>query len=202
MRPQNRIVILLAEYTFRVLSYKAIGRIPKNMKDARDPSKGILLTNLPKLLKGYGQTFDGYPADYKVAVVVVCDLDDKNLRTFLDELNEVLDSCHPKPEARFRIAILEGEAWLLGDLAAVRSAYPDARRDVLTSYVNDSICGTWEKLADAVDHGGARALSRKGPQAVGAEKFRWAEAICPRMSVEDNASPGFCLFRDDVRALW
>ena len=42
--------------TFRVHPYKGIGHIPKNMKDARDPSKRILLTNLPKLLKGYGRT--------------------------------------------------------------------------------------------------------------------------------------------------
>jgi hypothetical protein len=89
----------------------------------------------------------------------------------------------------------------LGDFAAVKSAYQNAKDDVLDSYENDSICGTWEVLADAVYAGGARALSRKGWQAVGAEKSRWAETISPRMDIEINASPSFCFFRDQIRSL-
>src|ERR1035441_2354007 len=73
--------IIGGQNTFRVHSYKGVGRIPKNMKDAADPSKRILLTNLPKLLKGYGRTFQGYSADYRAAVILVCDLDDKDLRS-------------------------------------------------------------------------------------------------------------------------
>jgi len=188
-------------HTFRVHAYKGIGRIPRHMKDAADPSKRILLTNLPKLLKGYGRTFDGYPPDYKAAVVLVCDLDDKSHRNFLAELNVILDACHPKPKTRFCLAIEEGEAWFLGDLSAVKSAYPSADDDVLNSYVNDSICGTWEKLADAVYQGGAKMLAKKGWQAIGAEKARWAEDITPRMNIEDNKSPSFCFFRDEIRSL-
>jgi hypothetical protein len=193
--------LVQTDATFRVHPYKGIGRIPKNMRDAADPSKRILLTNPPKLLKGYGRTFQGYGRNYKAAVIVVCDLDDKHRRHFLAELEAVLEACNPKPETRFCIAIEEGEAWLLGDIPAILSVYPGADRDVLASYVNDSICGTWEKLADAVYHGGAKALANKGWQAVGAEKTRWAEDIPPRMDVETNASPSFCFFRDQVRSL-
>ena len=39
-------------HTFRVHAYKGIGRIPRHMKDAADPSKRILLTNLPNLTQG------------------------------------------------------------------------------------------------------------------------------------------------------
>jgi hypothetical protein len=187
--------------TFRVHFYKGLGHIPRHMKDAADPSKRILLTNLPKLLKGYGRTFEGYPPDYKAAVVLVCDLDERDLKDFLDELHAILNACHPKPETRFCIAIEEGEAWFLGDLPAVKSAYPHADDQVLGSYVNDSICGTWEKLADAVYPGGARALSQKGWQVVGAEKSRWADEISPRLDVESNKSPSFCFFRDEIRSL-
>src|ERR1035438_8636959 len=81
--------IISGQDTFRVHSYKGIGRIPTNMKDASDPSKRILLTNLPKLLKGYGRTFRGYSRDYKAAVILVCDLDDKALTAFLGELNVI-----------------------------------------------------------------------------------------------------------------
>lgn len=193
--------ILRDENTFRVHAYKGIGRIPKNMRDTADASKRILLTNLPKLLKGYGRAFRGYGPNQRAAVVVVCDLDDKRPAAFLRELKSILAACNPKPEVRFCLAIEEGEAWLLGDFAAIKSAYPRAKDDVLSSYVNDSICGTWEKLADAVYSGGAKALSRRGWQSVGGEKFRWAEAISLRMDVDRNASPSFCTFRDEMRSL-
>ena len=67
--------------------------------------------------------------------------------------------------------------------------------------MNDSICGTWERLADAVYPGGAIALSRKGWQAVGAEKSRWAEDISPEMDVDRNRSQSFHYFRNALRML-
>lgn len=61
--------------------------------------------------------------------------------------------------------------------------------------MNDSICGTWECLADAVYPGGSSALSKKGKMAVGAEKSQWAEKITPNMDVTNNRSPSFAYFR-------
>ena len=107
----------------------------------------------------------------------------------------------PRPRARFCFAIEEGEAWLLGDLPAVRKAYPQARAAILDAYENDSICGTWEVLADAVYPGGAAALTRKGRQAVGVEKSRWAEDISPHMEIGSSMSPSFRYFRKTVRSL-
>lgn len=193
--------LINAEDTFRIHSYKGIGHIPKNMRDPRDASKRILLENLPKLLKGYGRTFSQCSPIYPAVVLVVCDLDDKSLGDFLEELNSILRSCNPAPKARFSIAIEEGEAWFLGDIPAIMQAYPNARKDILEAYLNDSICGTWELLSDAIYQGGVRALSAKGFQAIGAEKSRWAERISPVMNVEDNYSPSFKFFRDTVRAL-
>jgi hypothetical protein len=194
--------ILADQHSFRINSYKGIGHIPKSMKDATDPSKRILLTNLPKLLKGFGRTFQAYPPEFPAAVILVCDLDDKDHTTFLRELQNVLSSCSPKPVTRFCLAIEEGEAWFLGDLNAVRAAYPNAKGGVLDAYVNDSICGTWETLADAVYPGGHKALSQKGWYAVGTEKTRWSEKITPQMDVEHNRSPSFRSFRDSVRSLY
>jgi hypothetical protein len=188
-------------HTYQVRPYKGIGRIPKNLGKGGDPSKRILLDQLPRLLRGYGAAFAKYPADYKAAVIVVCDLDDKNLEAFCAELVAILDACSPKPNAQFCLAIEEGEAWLLGDLPAIMKAYPNARRNVLQQYVNDSICGTWEKLADAICPGGAKALSDDGWQAIGAEKSRWAKNITPYMEFLANRSPSFCRFRDKVQAL-
>lgn len=187
-------------HTFIVHPYKGIGRIPKNMRDTEDASKRILLDNLPKLLKGYGRTFAGYQ-NYTAAVILVCDLDNKGLEKFCAELFGILNGCNPKPETRFCIAIEEGEAWFLGDLPAVKAAYPKAKAAVLNSYVNDSICGTWEKLADAVYQGGALALSAKGWQVVGSEKSKWAEEISPHMTLENSQSPSFCYFLRKMREL-
>ena len=64
--------IISGNDTKRIIPYKGVGRIPRNMRDAEDPSKRILLENLPKLLKGYGRTFAGYPATYKAVVILVC----------------------------------------------------------------------------------------------------------------------------------
>ena len=147
------------------------------------------------------KTFPADPANSQVAVIVVCDLDDKCLKAFRQELFAVLNACDPKPETRFCIAIEEGEAWLLGDIPAVKAAYPNARDNVLSSYENDSICGTWELLADAVSSGGASGLKNRGWQVVGREKSVWAEKITPHMNVDDNASPSFRYFRERVRNL-
>lgn len=193
--------IIGSDHTFTIHTYKGVGRIPKNMRDVDDARKRILLDSLPKLLKGYGRTFDGYHTDYHAAVILVCDIDNRCLKVFRQELFTILNNCAPKPETRFCIAIEEGEAWLLGDMAAVKTAYPNAKNSVLNSYLNDSICGTWEKLADAVYRGGASALSAKGPQAVGAEKSKWAEEISPHISTENNQSPSFRYFCGKMREL-
>ncbi len=186
-------------HTCRIHSYKGIGRIPKNMKDPANVSKRILLENLPKLLKGYGKTFP-VNRNCSAAVILVCDLDDKCLKTFRSELYGILNACNPKPETRFCFAIEEGEAWFLGDLNAIKSAYSHAKDAVLKDYINDSICGTWERLADAIYPGGSPALSSKGWQIVGAEKLKWAETISPKMNISQNDSPSFRYFCRQLQA--
>ena len=52
------------QHTFRVIEYRGIGHIPKNLKSSTDASKRILLNQLLRLLRGYGKTFAGYPANY------------------------------------------------------------------------------------------------------------------------------------------
>jgi hypothetical protein len=189
--------IIGAGQSFRIHAYKGIGRIPTGMRGESDPSKRILLNNLPRLLSGYGQTC--FEAGFPDAVFVICDLDDRNSADFLAELEAVLDGCLHKPKALFCLAIEEGEAWLLGDLPAIRASFPQAKVAVLQAYENDSICGTWEVLANALVKGGAKTLVRGGWQDVGAEKSKWALRIPPEMDVEQNQSPSFQRFRDALR---
>ena len=188
-------------HTFKVIAYRGVGRIPRNLRSVAEARKRILLDRLPRLLGGYGKTFAGYPDGYRATVVVVCDLDDKCLKELRQELFAVLDACNPRPETRFCIAVEEGEAWLLGDVAAVKKAYPKARDGVLNRYESDTICGTWEILADAVYVGGSADLKSKGSQAVGEEKSAWSEKIAPLIDVEMNESPSFQYFRSKLQEL-
>ncbi len=185
------------EHTYRIHSYKGIGSIPKGMKARTDARKRILLDRLPALLRGYGKSFEHTEA----AVIVVVDLDTRDCKAFKQELLDVLRACNPAPTALFRIAIEEMEAWLLGDRNAILTAYPKAKQRVLDGYQQDSICGTWELLADAIHKGGARALKKKGWPAPGRAKCEWAEKIGPHVNVENNRSKSFLVFRDGVRRL-
>ena len=183
-------------HSWNIYPYKGIGHLPRNLHQVPNPRNQHLLNNLPMLLRAYGKSLDD-----SASVVVVADLDDKDCIAFKQELLAVLDACNPRPRTLFRIAIEEGEAWLLGDRAAVKAAYPDAIDAVLDRYVQDSICGTWEVLANAVHPGGAEQLQQVGYPAAGVAKSDWARNIAPRMDVDSNQSKSFQVFRDGVRAL-
>ena len=186
-----------ADHSWRIHSYKGIGRIPKELHKSSDPSKRFLLGNLPRILKGYGRSLDRETS----AVIVVLDSDDRDCVKFKQELLEVYYSIEPKPVVQFRLAIEESEAWLLGDAAAVKSAYPKAKNSMLEKYVQDSVCGTWEILADAIHTGGSERLRRLGWWAVGAAKYEWATNIAPFVDVDVNQSRSFQVFRAGVQKL-
>jgi len=189
------------QHTFTIYAYKGLGHIPSNMQTPAGARNRMLLAHLPRLLQGYGKTFAAYPDSTQYAVIVVCDLDNNDKSIFIRDLLSVLQACHPKPETRFCLAIEEGEAWLLGDIPAIKAAYPNAKNNVLSNYLNDSICGTWELLADAIYPGGRSRLKAKGGRVVGTEKSRWALKITPHMDVEHNASPSFAYFRTQLQCL-
>ena len=131
----------------------------------------------------------------------MCDLDNKCLKKFRKELFGILNKCTHQPETRFCIAIEEGEAWILGDMPAIEKHYSNAKKAIFDTYKNDSICGTWEKLADAIYPGGAQALTKFGWQAIGRNKSNWAENIAPHMKINKNKSKSFCYFRDKLLEL-
>jgi hypothetical protein len=182
-------------HSWRIHRYKGIGHLPRGLSVKADPSKRALLDQLPRLLAGYGKTA-GIDA-----VVVVLDSDRRNCKDFLAELNGLLGHCNPAPNTLFRLAIEEIEAWYLGDRQALLAAYPRARADVLNGYKQDSVCGTWEVLADAVYPGGSAVILRTGWPLPGQVKHDWAEKIGPMMDVDNNQSHSFQKFRDGVRRL-
>ncbi len=182
-------------HTWRLHAYRGIGRVPRGLTTTADPAKRILLDRLPRLLRGYGKT-PGVDA-----VVVVLDSDRRDCSALLAELKSLVAHCTPCPNTLFRLAIEEMEAWYFGDNKAVLQAYPRARRDVLARYVQDSVCGTWELLADAVYPGGSAAIKKQGWPLPGQVKHEWAEMIGPFMSLAGNVSPSFNKFRDGLLQL-
>ncbi len=190
--------IVGARHTFSIYPYKGIGHLPIKSQNPTTANTGHLLDDLPKQLRAYGKSYANDPTK---VVIVVCDLDKRCLKTFRKELFSVLNACNLKPETRFCIAIEEGEAWLLGNIPAIKKAFLKAIDNVLNSYQNDSICGTWELLADAIYAGGAKSLQKKTWRARGKVKSVWAQKITPYMNVDKNASPSFCYFRDKIREL-
>ncbi len=182
-------------HSWRVHAYKGIGRIPPSLNGRGDPAKRILLDQLPRILRGYGKT-PGIDA-----VVVVLDSDRNDRAAFLAELKALLADCQPTPNTLFRLAIEEMEAWYLGDRVALTGAYPRAKNDVLHRYVQDSVCGTWELLADAIYPGGSTAIKKVGWPLPGQVKHQWAEQIGPLLDPERNVSPSFGKLRDGLRRL-
>lgn len=181
-------------HTWRLHHYKGIGRLPRGLAAQADPAKAFLLNKLPGILKAHGKTIG-------IAVVVILDSDRRNCKDFLGELKDVLRQCQPAPNTLFRLAVEEMEAWLLGDQQALLAAYPRAKKDVLGRYVQDSVCGTWELLADAVHKGGSAAIRKVGWPLPGQLKHQWVEQIGPHMDIERNQSPSFRKLRDGLRRL-
>lgn len=182
-------------HTWRIHKYKGAGKIPKGLTSATDAHKRILLDQLPSRLIGYGHT-TGIDA-----AIVVVDTDQRDCAEFLSELQALLARCNPKPNTLFRLAIEEIEAWYLGDSQALLAAYPRAKKKVLANYIPDSVCGTWELLADAVHPKGAAAIKKAGWPSSGQLKHEWAKNIPVHMNINQNVSPSFKKFVEGLRRI-
>jgi len=182
-------------HTWKIHAYKGIGRLPKGLSGTADPAKRALLDQLPRVLTGNGRT-PGVDA-----VLVILDCDARDSQAFLAELKALVKRCQPAPRTLFGLAIEEMEAWLLGDRDALLAAYPRAKKEVLARYTQDSICGTWELLADAIHPGGSQAIKKAGWPLPGKLKHEWAERIGPHLDPSRNVSPSFRTFRDELHQL-
>lgn len=177
--------IVRNDVSYSVHGYRGIGSLPKNLKPTDDAQKRIILENIPKLIRGCANT------PYITALIFIFDTDMRDCREFLASLKDLHQAVAPEANVIFRLAIEEGEAWLLGDRQAILEAYPNADVGLLNRYVQDSVCGTWEVLADAIETSKASGLKAKGWPAPGEAKCRWADEIGRRMVPERNSSPSF-----------
>jgi hypothetical protein len=147
------------------------------------------LDRLPATLRAYGRALN--PAAERVLVLV--DLDADRCMDLKGRMTALLDLCDPAPAVLFRIAIEETEAFYLGDPAAIRRAFPQARLNKMRDYVQDNVCGTWELFRDVI---GAQSE----------DKVEWAARMGEQLGTDwrgtqANRSPSFRQFCIALRKL-
>lgn len=183
---KNLLPLLLSpEITYRILSFQG---------------KQNLLGELPKRMRGY----KWIPDDFRI--VVLLDEDRQNCFELKHQLENAatragLSTKTSAGGSRFqvlnRIVVEELEAWFLGDLEAVRQAYPRLPANFVSSnrfHDPDTVSGgTWEVLE--------RTLQRYGYFKGGYAKVEAARAISARMDPNRNRSKSFQVFRDGLLAL-
>lgn len=173
--------------------FKGIGGLRKNGR-AIEQKTGKLLNDLPMYLRAFSRTLSYME---NAALVIVMDNDKREPEQFRQELENIAVYNRIVLDHVFCIAVKEMEAWLLGDMEAVKTAYPNTRISALHGYEQDGICDTWEVLANAVYPGGLKKLKQKAGNCyreIGKAKAEWAEEIGCRLNLERNASPSFQRF--------
>lgn len=184
------------DLTYRCTAFGGLGGFTKK-NTVKETKTGKLLNDLATYLRGLNKSLSNFHS----VVVIVLDNDKNNTEEFQATLESVAQVNNITVDHVFCIAVEEVEAWLLGDRAALITAYPFAKLQVLNSYVQDSICGTWEVLADAVYPGGLVKLKRDCPtyREVGVCKCEWARKIGVHMEPEKNLSPSFQRFLFEIK---
>ena len=187
--------ILGKHHTWRIISHRGKGTLPQNVHSRPERRNQSLLHNLPAKLRAYGRG-----QRKNEVIVVLVDLDRDDPHDLKKSLTRLLDFCPKRPRALFRLAIEETEAWFLGDRRALSRAYPSLRAEKLADYAQDSVCGTWEVLADAIHPHDSGKWKRRWRKAM-AFKGELARKVPPLMDVEENRSPSFRVFRDGLRGV-
>lgn len=181
--------------TFNCKAFKGIGGFTKK-NTVKETKSGKLLNDLATYLRGFDKRLRNIPA----VIVVVVDNDDRNTEDFLTELKQVSHNNSINIDHVFCIAVEEVEAWILGDEKAILKAYPSAKLLHLRTYVQDSICGTWEVLADVIYPGGVLKLKKDCSTyiEIGKYKNEWAKNIGSHMDIRHNNSPSFQYFISEI----
>ena len=188
----EKMIVEYPEIEYGCKSFHGIGGFTKK-NTVKETKTGKLLNDLTTYLKGFNKSLQNMS---DATIVVVVDNDDRNTPDFYTEMETLADDHLITVDHVFCIAVEELEAWLLGDKNAILAAYPKAKLSMLRNYEQDSICGTWEVLADMLYKGGRTKLKRNSPYygEIGKLKSEWARNIGAQMSIHNNNSPSFNRF--------
>ncbi len=166
-------------------------------------SKSQLLKNMPERLQGYRNM--ARDMDLGILVLVDRDVGDcvelkKKLERMAEE-NRLSTKSNPAPDGLFlvvnRVVVEELEAWFLGDVSAIRAAYPRIPETLAKKQGfrdPDGIKGgTWEAMH--------REMKKAGYCNGHFPKLDVARSIAPHMDPDINNSTSFRIFRRGVEAL-
>ncbi len=174
--------------------HRGVGHLPADWNQTPLAQRNSLLGLLPAKMRSY-EALSGIDL-----LLVVFDSDTSDPEELQKQVWQLSHHYLQKLPLCLGIAVEELEAWLLGDPKAILQAYPQANRELLRAYRQDSICGTWEHLARVLMGSKAERLIHIGYPAVGAMKFEWAERIAPYLRAERNSSPSCRRFLKQVKA--
>lgn len=149
-----------------------------------------LMDLLPAKVRAYA---DVYKSN-ELLLVIVMDSDDEPFEKVYLSLERIVRKFGNGLPYVIGISVEEMESWLLGDRQAVAQAYPNAPLAAIEDYRQDSICGTWEVLAEAIYGNSADRIIKIGYPAIGQYKYEWAARISQFMEIERNRSPSFKRF--------
>lgn len=170
--------------------HRGCGSLPKDMTAKPPKFANSLLDLLPSELRAYNKIYAGKD----IILIIAMDSDDKDPQVLRQEIYSVASKFAPDIRSVVGISTEEIEAWVLGDKNAIIEAYPDSNKEVLDSYVQDSVCGTWEILCRAISEN-AEELIDIGYPAIGHYKALWTENISKYMLPQRNVSPSFNTFK-------
>lgn len=171
-------------HSWNIHKHQGVGSIPADLNAAPNKANNSLLHNLPAKLRAYEKI-----ANPLNRIIVLVDIDSNVKATFLNELNNLKNTQSPNTDVRFVLACEELEAWYMGDRNALVQYNPNINIPILNSYIQDSICGTWEILMRADD---PSLLNPRTPYWKSLnKKVEWSKKITPHMNFSNNASPSF-----------
>lgn len=179
-----------------VRPHRGCGKLPDDMKAKPGKFASGLLDLLPAKCRAYENIY----GNGDLILAVVMDSDNNDPAQLRAELYAVTSQFAPDIRCVIGLCTEEVEAWLLGDRKALLEAYPEADVDLIDSYQQDSVCGTWELLCKAVCPDTYKSIIEVGYPAIGNYKAKWADNISSHMSPDNNRSPSFLLFANALTA--
>jgi len=178
------------EVEVNVHPHRGCGSLPKDMTAKPPKFASSLLDLLPSELRAYNKVYAGQD----LILIIALDSDDKDPQALRQEIYSCAAKFAPDIRSVVGISTEEIEAWMLGDKSAIIDAFPDCNKEILDSYEQDSVCGTWEILCRAISEN-AEELIDIGYPAIGHYKALWAETISRYMIPQKNVSPSFNTFK-------
>ncbi len=178
----------LPHHTCHIIPHQGKGKLARDFSAPADEKQRGLLDQLPAKLRVYGQELSSSTD----RVVVLVDADAQDCVDLKKRITDCVAACEPPPIVLVRIAVEETEAFFLGDAVAIKAAFGKLKTAKMSSYQQDSICGTWEVFRDVI-----------GVSVGSEDKVGWAEKIAPHLSLDPkkNISPSFHVLCSGLKSL-